>query len=94
MSRKSPQINLSTTRELSTLRQIQERDKARRSAALYPVLKDNKHWNNWNCSVLAQAQAHDLKEIFDTTYQLSNKEEKKLFREKQKFAYALLNWIV
>jgi hypothetical protein len=66
----------------------------KRDASLYPVLKDNKHWNNWNRSVLAQAQAHDLKEIFDITYQLSNEEEKELFREKQKFAYALLNWIV
>jgi hypothetical protein len=66
----------------------------KRDAALYPVLKDNKHWSNWNRSVLAQLQAHDLKEIFNTTYQPFDEEDKKIFTEKQCFAYALLNQIV
>ena len=33
----------------------------KRGAALYPTLNDNRHWNNWNRSVLAQAHSHDLK---------------------------------
>jgi hypothetical protein len=66
----------------------------RRDASLYPTLKDNNHWNNWNRSVLAQAQAHDLKEVFNMEYVPVTVEEIKLFDEKQCFAYALLNRIV
>ena len=66
----------------------------RRDASLYPNLKDNCHWNNWNRSVLAQAQAHDLKEVFNVNYVPETDKDIKLFDEKQCFTYALLNRIV
>ena len=66
----------------------------RRDASLYATLKDNHHWNNWNRSVIAQAQAHDLKEVFIMEYVPVNDEDIKLFDEKQCFTYALLNCIV
>ena len=65
----------------------------KRDAALYSILKDHRHWNNWNCSVLAQARAHDLKEVFDLENELKE-EDKELFEEKQNFAYAVLNRVV
>ena len=65
----------------------------KRDAALYPILKDHQHWNNWNRSVLAQARAHDLKEVFDLENE-PKEEDKELFEEKQNFAYAVLNRVV
>ena len=58
--------------------------------ALYPVMKDHQHWNNWNHSVLAQARAHDLKEVFDLEND-PKEEDKELFDEKWNFTYAVLN---
>ena len=78
-----------------TVDQVAEFKKGtRRDASLYPTLKDNWNWNNWNRLVIAQAQAHDLKEVFDTEYVPKEEEEKKLFIKKQCFTYALLNRIV
>ena len=65
----------------------------KRDAALYPILKDHRHWNNWNHSVLAQARAHDLKEVFDLENE-PKEEDKELFEEKQNFAYAVLKRVV
>ena len=62
----------------------------KRDVALCLVLKDNRHWNNWNHSVLAQASVDDLKEVFDLENE-PKEEDKKLFDEKQKFAYTVLN---
>jgi hypothetical protein len=66
----------------------------KRDAALYPTLKDNRHWNNWNRSVLAQAYAHDLKEFFDPSYKPDGEDEKELLKKKQCFTYAVLNRII
>ena len=66
----------------------------KRDASLYPVLKDQRHWNNWQRSVLAQAHAHDIQEVFDTEYYPLGDEQEKLFSEKNKFAYAVLNRVV
>jgi hypothetical protein len=44
--------------------------------------------------VLAQAHAHDLKEVFDPNYKPDGEEEEKLFEEKQCFTYAVLNRII
>ena len=63
----------------------------KRDSSLYPTLKDQKHWNNWNRSVIAQAHAHDISEVFDTNYIPSNEVEANLFQQKQIFAYSVLN---
>ena len=55
----------------------------KRDASLYPVLKDNRHWNNWQRAVLAQAHAHDIQEVFDVNYVPKNEEEQNLFNEEQ-----------
>jgi len=39
----------------------------RRDTNAYPVLNENKHFNNWNCSVISQARAHDISDVFDTS---------------------------
>jgi hypothetical protein len=57
----------------------------------YPVLKDDKHWNNWNRSVISQARAHDVSDVFDRTYVPSTIDGATLFKEKQSFVYSMFN---
>jgi len=58
----------------------------RRDTNAYPVLNDAKHFNNWNRSVISQARAHDVSDVFDTGYTPETEEEKQLFKAKQEFA--------
>jgi len=66
----------------------------KRDASLYPVLKDQRQWNNWQRSMLAQAHAHDIQDVFDPGYEPQDDEQERLFTEKNKFAYAVLNRVV
>ena len=65
----------------------------KRDASLYPTLKEQKHWNNWNRAVIAQARAHDVSEVFDTAYvpDPNDPDQVALFKEKQSFVYSVLN---
>jgi hypothetical protein len=63
----------------------------RRDTNAYPVLKDDKHWNNWNRSVISQARAHDVSDVFDRTYVPSTIDGATLFKEKQSFVYLMFN---
>ena len=63
----------------------------KRDASLYPNLKDHRQWNNWNRAVLAQANTHDIQDVFDPNYVPTPGEQEQLFREKNRFAYAVLN---
>ena len=66
----------------------------KRDASLYPNLKDHRQWNNWKRAVLAQANAHDIQEVFDPEYIPYPGEQERLFQEKNRFAYAVLNKVV
>jgi hypothetical protein len=57
----------------------------------YPVLNDNKHFNNWNRSVISQARAHDVSDVFDSGCTPETAEEKKLFKAKQEFVHSMFN---
>jgi hypothetical protein len=59
----------------------------RRDSSVYPTLKDDKHFNNWNRSVLSQARAHDVSDVFDSTFVPSTSESVLLFKAKQEFVY-------
>jgi hypothetical protein len=58
------------------------------------VLKEQKHWNNWNRSVIAQARTHNISDVFDTEYKPTSELEATLFDQKQSFAYSMLNRVV
>jgi len=62
-----------------------------RDTNAYPVLKDDKHWNNWNRSVISQARAHDVSDVFEPTYVPSTIDGATLFKEKQSFVYSMFN---
>lgn len=63
----------------------------RRDSNVYPVLKDDKHYNNWNRSVISQARAHDVIDVFDSDYTPKTIDAILLFKEKQSFVYSMFN---
>jgi len=62
----------------------------KRDVAQYPVLKDDKFFDQFKMAMIAQARAHDIEDIFDPTYKPKTPDEQALFDEKQKFAFAVL----
>ena len=63
----------------------------KRDASVYPTLKEQSHFNNWHRSVIAQARAHDISEVFNLTYSPTTADDIELFNQKQSFAYSVLN---
>jgi len=54
-----------------------------RNSSVYPVFNDYKHFNNWNRSVLSQARAHDVSDVFNSTFVPSTAWSILLFKAKQ-----------
>jgi hypothetical protein len=61
----------------------------KRDANMFPTLKQDKQWDNWQRAVIAQARAQDLSDVLDPTFVPLGIEGGKLFSEKQKFMYAV-----
>ena len=57
----------------------------------YDVLKDERYYDNWQRSFIAQARAHDIEQVLDPSYTPDNDREAKLFKRKQQFAYTVLD---
>jgi hypothetical protein len=57
----------------------------------YDILKDERYYDNWQRSFIAQARAHDIEQVLDPLYTPENDRELKLFRRKQQFAYTVLD---
>ena len=62
----------------------------KRDISQFSSLKDEKQWDTWNRSTLAQARAQDVSDILDPTYLAGTRPEKELFHEKQKYMFAVL----
>jgi len=88
--------------ELSPPPSTQASSQAKQSAAMdfkrgikhdvsqYPTLKDEKYFDQFQMTMIAQARAYDIEEVFDSDYTPKTTEDKDLFLEKQKFAFAVL----
>ena len=61
----------------------------KRDATQFSILKDDAHWDNWNCSTTAKARAQDIADILDPKYVPSSADESALIQEKQKLMYAV-----
>ena len=61
----------------------------RRDALSFAVYKDEKQWDTWQRSTLAQVRAQDVAEVLDATYVPTTPEEIALFTKKQEFMYAV-----
>jgi hypothetical protein len=83
--------------ELASARQELESFKRglKRDGALYPTFRDERTWDNWHHSMMAQAQAHDVVEVLDGTYDPPDDYiHRALFDQKQSFMYSVLNRVV
>jgi len=54
----------------------------KRDVAQYPVLKDDKYFDQFKMAMIAQARAHDIEDIFDPAYKPKTPDEQALFDEK------------
>ena len=59
----------------------------RRDANAFITLKEDKQWDSWQRSTIAQARAQDVSEILDENFVPITPEAQELFVEKQKFFY-------
>jgi hypothetical protein len=55
----------------------------------FPTLKQDKQWDNWNRTMIAQAQAQDVLSILDPQYSTNDPTVIALFQEQQKYMYAV-----
>jgi hypothetical protein len=62
----------------------------KRDSSAFAVLKDEKLNDDWHRSVEIQARAQGVGNVFDPSYKPSTPEEVALFREQQKYVYAVL----
>jgi hypothetical protein len=62
--------------------------------SVFPILKDEKHHDGWHRSVCTHARAQGVEDVLDPTYMPNTPEEIALFREKQKYMYAVLETIL
>ena len=61
----------------------------KRDSSQFPVLKDEKQWDNWNRTACAQARAQDVAHVFDESYIPITPEDKALFQAKEIFMFAV-----
>ena len=61
----------------------------KRDVSLYPILKEDKQYDNWNRGTIALARTHDVEEVFDEKYTPTALDDVALFAAKQKFVYAV-----
>ena len=55
----------------------------------FKVLKNDKQFKTWHTSLIATAAYQDVSEVLDSSYVPQTQEEKELFKEKQKYMYAV-----
>ena len=63
----------------------------KRDKTQYPVLKDERKYDNWERSFLATARWHRIEHVFDRDYSPTDPKEQTLFDEQKKFAYSVLD---
>jgi len=64
----------------------------KRDMSLFPILKDEKKWDNFLQETTAQAAAQGVEEVLDPQFQpKNNPDEQELFNLKQKFMFAVFN---
>jgi hypothetical protein len=66
----------------------------RRDPNAFVSLKEDKQWDSWERSTVAQAQAQDLLDVLDSNFVPATPEATELFVEKQKFVYAIFDKIL
>jgi hypothetical protein len=60
----------------------------KRDKTHYPVLKDNRYWDNFYRTFVVTAVSHNVDNVLDPAYSPTNTDEILLFREQKKFVYS------
>jgi hypothetical protein len=63
----------------------------KRDASIFTTFKDSKQWDTWRRNTVATARAQDVAEVLNPNYRAVTAEDKALFKEKQKFMYAVFD---
>ncbi|EEC51029.1 predicted protein [Phaeodactylum tricornutum CCAP 1055/1] len=62
----------------------------KRDKTHYPVLKDDRYWDNFYRSFVVTAVSHNVEKVLDPSYLPTDPLEKSLFEEQNKFVYSAL----
>jgi hypothetical protein len=92
-----PNPNASSTAPTTVPATIRPRDpiseyrrNIRRDPNAFTILKEDKQWDSWQRSTIAQARAQDMSDVLDGGFVPTTSEDMELFMMKQKFFYAVL----
>jgi hypothetical protein len=61
----------------------------KRDSSQFPILKDEKQWDNWQRTTVAHARTQDVAEVFDPTYTPATAEDKAQFKKKLTYMFAV-----
>lgn len=61
----------------------------KRDITHYIMFKEDKQWGAWQRSTIATARSRAVDDVFDSNYNPSRDKDAELFKEKQKFVYAV-----
>ncbi|EEC42547.1 predicted protein [Phaeodactylum tricornutum CCAP 1055/1] len=62
----------------------------KRDKTHYPILKDDRYWDNFYRSFVVTAVSHNVEKVLDPSYAPTDASEKSLFEEQKKFVYSAL----
>ena len=86
----TPSTTATTTGGASICSPVTEFKKGiKHDPSLFPVLQDQKQWDEFCHSTIGQAAAQDVSDVLDHVYVPGTVDEINLFKEKQKYMYAV-----
>ncbi|EEC44015.1 predicted protein [Phaeodactylum tricornutum CCAP 1055/1] len=62
----------------------------KRDKTHYPILKDDRYWDNFYRSFVVTAVSHNVEKVLDPSYAPTDPSEKSLFEQQKKFVYSAL----
>ena len=61
----------------------------KRDVTLFPTLKNEENWDQWNRTLHATARMQDVAEVLDEHYTPTTPDDSELFKAKQEFMYTV-----
>ena len=82
--------NTTQTSAASTSTDVQLFKKSiRRDPSLFAALKDDRMWESWNLTFVAQANSQGLHNILDPEYTPTTNEDRELFKHQQEYMFSV-----
>ncbi len=63
----------------------------KRNASIYPILKNEKGWDAYKQTTMAQANSQGISDVFNGSFVPTGTEATELFKEQQKFVFAIFD---